>query len=185
MNYKKEQFNRCQFNPVGDILENHPELEVVSKDEKLLRYIIALYDPNSPLVSQFKDIGTRKKIAAEFAGYVLDDIKDILNLKDPEFLSSLMRFFTEFAYPREWFMICANEQTFYEFGERMMQPIKVQDKEKDEISAIAVKTKLSEDMQDINSRIEGLYKKMFGEEVKDVVVTKKRFTSPEKVATGV
>jgi hypothetical protein len=61
-------------------------------------------------------------------------------------------------------MICANEQTFFEYSRRMMKPVEEKDaKEKDLMSAIAIKSKLSEDMDAINNRLDSYYDKLYGD----------------------
>lgn len=168
MDYKAKNFSRCVFNPTEkNLTSEYPDLKQISSDEKLLRYIIALYDPGSPIIPLYRDIKIRKEIAADFAGYERTDTERreaLFELKDDTVREAVIKFLTTFAFPREWYMICANEQTFFEFGERMMKPIEKKDgeKDKDEISAIQVKSKLSEEMEKLSQRIEAGYRKVFG-----------------------
>lgn len=171
MNYEKKHFGNCLFNPMEkDLFGTYPELKKLTNNEKMMRYIIAMYDPKSPIVSQNRDPVMRKRIAAEFAGYDMvqdrSKLEEIYNLKTEYVRTIIVRFMTEFAYPREWFMLQANEATYFEYGARMMEPITKDDntKEKDELAAINIKSKLSEDMEKLNERIEKGYKKLFGDD---------------------
>lgn len=170
MDYKSQHFSRCIFNPMEkNMLDKYPVLKNLTLKEELIKYVIALYDPNSPLVLQHRDIKMRKQIAARFAGYdiVLESAKltDMYTLKDDETREVVVRFLKKFAFPREWYMICANEQTFYEYGERLMEPITKSDRgDKDEMTAIAIKSKLSQDMEVIHERIDKGYKRMFSDD---------------------
>lgn len=189
MNFSTKDFENCLFNPVTkDLLKEHPELAKVSKDEKLLRYIIALYDPGSPIVRRNRDLVVRKHHAAAFAGY--DPVKDagymqtLYSLKDAGLRGAVVKFLTTFSFPREWFMLQANLQTYYEYGERMMEPIVKQDgeKEKDELAAISIKSKLSQDMEVLNDRIEKGYRKIFGDETDKLMDKTPARTSVESMA---
>ena len=80
-------------------------------------------------------------------------------------------------------MITAREQTIYEYAERMLKPVdnKDMDKEKDLMSAIAIKSKLSEDMSRMNELLEQDYNKFFGDDAQLEEASKTRFTA-ESVA---
>lgn len=191
MNYNPQQFQYCLFNPLEKaLLKTYPDLSEVSSDERLLRYIISMYDPKSHLVRLYSDIRMRKHAASLLAGYDLKKDDDLLqriySMEDEGARGSITRFLTQFAYPRDWFMICANEQTLYEFGQRLMKPIEEDEnaKEKDLISAIAVKSTLSKEMREINERIEAGYKKLFGAD-EDLSAIKINKITPESMASKV
>jgi len=190
MAYTKKEFDKCLFNPmVDDLFEEYPDLKAINQNEKLVRYICAVYDPKSPLVTNHRDLVQRKQNGAVVAGYdIVKDLKDleqVFNMKDPVARQAIVRFLTEFIFPREWFLICANEQTFYEYGERMMRPIDDQTDDKNEMQAVSIKTKLSQDMADILVRIENGYKRLFGDEVDPDALRKGKRTSAESMAATV
>lgn len=82
-NYTTNQFNACAINPLvgGDLLLKHPHLyEVFEPDwiedthfDRILRYIVCVYDPKSPLVAMERDLVRRKDAAIQ-----LLDIEDEL-----------------------------------------------------------------------------------------------------------
>lgn len=217
--WKAKDFQKCIFNPTEkSLLDAYPVLAEISGDERLLRYIIAMYDPNSPLILKFTEIKRRKQEAAVFAGYDMeadseelqaifslrgerdrpddddDDEEDIegIDFDDEEiriagsYLKPVFDFLTKHAFPKEWFMICCNEQLFWEYGERMLAPI---DKfktniEKDFIAALVDKEKLATAQETVSKRIDELYRKMFGGDTEaEQVQQKRRYTRPEALAS--
>jgi hypothetical protein len=182
-------FSRCFFDPQPkNLLKTYPELQEISGDERLLRYIIALYDLNSPLVRKYMDIGIRKREAARMAGYDLrkeeNELEAIYSFENEAARKAAVRFLKKYQFPREWYMICANEHTLYEYGERMLKPIDSEKTniEKDWIGALADKEKLSAGMEAINRRIETGYKRLFGD---DAALEAKQMTTAESMATSV
>lgn len=176
MNYTEKHFSRCAVNPlVKDLFQEYPDLIELTRDVKLLKYVICVYDPGSPFVLQVRDVMTRKQLAAQFAGFNLSTdekfLDDVYRLKDKTARSVAMSYLKEKSFPREWMMIVANESTFIEYFDRMIEPIsKATDvtagnpavKETDEMNAIEKKAKLSAHMDMLSERIEKGYRRMFG-----------------------
>jgi hypothetical protein len=189
--YKYQDFTSCLFNPLEkNLLVKYPQLIVLlpkcKDDEKVLRFIISMYDPNNPVVRENRDPLLRKKSCAVLAGF--DLIKDevfldeIFNYTNEEIVEKTDRFLKEFVHIRLWSMICANEQTFFEYSKRMMKPVEEAGaKEKDLMSAIAIKSKLSEDMDAINNRLDSYYDKLYGDADLKNKVQKVRI-SPESMS---
>jgi hypothetical protein len=189
--YKYPDFASCLFNPLEkNLLVKYPQLIVLlpkcKDDEKVLRFIISMYDPNNPVVRENRDPLLRKKSCAVLAGF--DLIKDevfldeIFNYTNEEIVEKTDRFLKEFVHIRLWSMICANEQTFFEYSKRMMKPVEEAGaKEKDLMSAIAIKSKLSEDMDAINNRLDSYYDKLYGDADLKNKVQKVRI-SPESMS---
>lgn len=171
--YKYQDFTSCLFNPLEkNLLVKYPQLIVLlpkcKDDEKVLRFIISMYDPNNPVVRENRDPLLRKKSCAVLAGFDLikDEVflEEIFNYTNEEIVEKTDRFLKEFVHIRLWSMICANEQTFFEYSKRMMKPVEEAGaKEKDLMSAIAIKSKLSEDMDAINNRLDSYYDKLYGD----------------------
>jgi hypothetical protein len=199
MSYKTQHFSKCIFNPMEkDLLGKYPGLGELSKDERILRYVIALYDNNSPYILQQRDVRVRKQMVAQFAGYnvVADQelLESFYTLKNEEVRKAVVDFLKKYTFPRVWYMICANEQTFYEYGERLMEPIGARNeggapsagmKEKDEMAAIQIKSKLSQDMEALNDRIEKGYQKLFSNDEDVDLPTLTGRTGAENMAMNV
>ena len=191
MAHKYENFTSCLFNPLEkNLLTKYPQLIVLlpkcKDDEKVLKFIISMYDPNNPVVRENRDPLLRKRSCAMLAGFdlVKDEafLEEIFNYTNEEVVEKTDRFLKEFVHIRLWSMICANEQTFFEYSRRMMKPVEEKDtKEKDLMSAIAIKSKLSEDMDAINNRLDSYYDKLYGDaDLKNKVVKMK--ISPESMS---
>lgn len=191
--YTEKNFTGCTFNPlIKDFRERYENLfEIVPVDfvgdkEKLLKYICLMYDPKSPLITDTASIDTRKRNAAQYAGYAIDEkgLNEIFELTNKHVIEVIDVFLRRHINERLAYMIFGNEQTFFEYGKRLLQPVewKEDSKEKDLLSAIAIKTKLSEDMAAINARIEADYKRLYNNDAHlEKVVTKRAFT-PEGFA---
>lgn len=198
--YKKEDFRRCFFNPLAEDLNyEYPRLAVLlphgiederfadSKSQtKMIRYVLALYDPKSPLVKDYPDLNSRKIEAARVAGYDIEAEREILDMVyscDSEYLVQfIINFLRQIVQSRAWASIQADEQTFWEFVFRMLLPIR-ESKDKDDVSAVSLKTKLGSDKEDIGDRLERNWNRFLGddEDLKKKVQIKKGF-SPEDMA---
>jgi hypothetical protein len=192
--YQKENFSKCLFNPnVEDILGKYSQLAIIKQvypsiTNQLMKYIIVVYDYNSPIVYNNRDLKTRKQQGAEFAGYDLlkDDLNKIFNLEEDGVLKAVDCFLKSFIHSRTWYMICSNESIFWEYGQRMLKPVGNQEEggkpmsEKDLIAAMTAKTKLSEDMASIDERLDTAYKKLYGDENQSRFLN--RATTPEQIA---
>lgn len=191
MAYTEKEFSKCLFNPcVDNIYDAYPqlkEIEHLGVSSKLMKYIIAVYDYKSPIVLNNRELKIRKQLAAEFAGYDLmnDDLVPIFNLEYEAVIKGVDLFLKKFIYNRIWYMICCNENIFYEYGQRMLCPIQREEggkpmSEKDIIAAMQLKTKLSDDMATIDERLDAAYKRLYGGEQVDKFLSGS--TTPERMA---
>ncbi len=71
-----KDFSIMEFNPLikGKILDKYPKLKELmgEADDKVVRYILLMYDLNSPLRHHYPELFKRKQFAADLAGYNLD-----------------------------------------------------------------------------------------------------------------
>lgn len=192
--YKKEDFSKCLFNPcLEDVFASYPQLEKIKNispniDNKFMKYIICVYDYRSPIVIQNRELKIRKQVAAEFCGYDLinDNIKHIFNIDVDYVLQAIDTFLKSFIHSRIWYMICCNENIFWEYGQRMLSPVTNKDDagkpmtEKAITEAMALKTKLSEDMASIDERLDAAYKRLYGNESLSKFIS--GGTTPERIA---
>lgn len=192
--FKPSDFSKCLFNPyTEDLFKSYKQLSLIKEinnniDNKLMKYIIVLYDYNSPIVIKFRDLKVRKQQAAEFCGYDLysETTNRIYNLSEDYILEAVDMFLKKFIHNRTWYMICSNESIFWEYGKRMLKPVGGEDEggrklsEKDLIAAMQAKTKLSEDMAAIDERLDAAYKRLYGDENINRFINKS--TTPESIA---
>lgn len=179
--FTEKEFTKCFYNPMAkDIFSTYPRLnellpkEVDEEDklfaekERLVRYILALYDPQSPIVKEYPDLTSRKLAAADIAGYHAvkeQELLDIIFACDSEYMVSIIvSFLRNIVQSRLWASIQADEQTFWEFISRMLLPIAKDNKDKDMVSAVAMKTKLSEDKEGIAVQLEKNWQKFFADD---------------------
>lgn len=205
MTYNDSHFKNCPFSPFDEkLFKHHPHLiglvpdlsvpegeqeSVLNKvhPENVLRYIIALYDPKSPLIKGEQSLNRRKEVAAEIAG--IDQEKQIgeamviYECRDEKLVMFIQNYLRYYAKSMEWAMIQSFEQTFWEYQARLMQPIERGDKDKDLISALNMKTKLSEDMPALYDKYQLALEKFYGEDRVLIDESSKitRFT-PESIA---
>jgi len=191
MEYRKKDFINCKYNPMEEAFDTSV-VELVPADYtgdpvKLMRYIILMYDPGSKLTRDTSNLEMRKNTAAVLAGYDLgmEEMEDIFELKDELVAEAIDRFLKFEIKERLWYLIQGNEQTFYEYGKRLLQPVKWNDREKDMIAGISLKTKLSEDMAALNDRIENDYRKLYADDESLMKIVTKKKWSPEQQATKI
>lgn len=191
--YAEKDFEKCLFNPCEvDMFVSYPQLKKIQDispliDNKLMKYIVCVYDYKSPIVTNNRDLKVRKQVAAEFAGYdfLKNDISHIFNISEEYIMKAIDTFLKTFIHSRTWYMICCNEGIFYEFGQRMLLPVTTKDEggkpmtEKALTETMVLKTKLSDDMASIDERLDAAYKRLYGNEQIDKFIGA---TTPERVA---
>lgn len=150
--------------------------------DKVIRYIVLMYDKNSPLPRRFSNLDLRKKEASSLAGFNPDDpnLKAYKEFQDQEFTDMVVEFLI-LQNNYTWTMLVSNEQTFYEFQKTLLQESSMIRNDKDKISAIASKAKLMEESDKIVERINAYYKQVFTEE-KLIESAKRIASSPEEIA---
>jgi hypothetical protein len=190
--FNKEDFNKMIFNPFsikGSIKKKYPKLKMFktfdSANDSMIKYVLYMYDQNTPLKEQFPELKIRKEQAAVLSGFSL--IKDNEKLHDVFFFLSdqLVDMVDEFLRKqnnRIWSMIVSNEQTFFEYQTKLLSPVEG-DRDKDILQALQIKSKIMDDLNTINDRLDSYYMKLYGEdqELLKVIKADKRLT-PEFIA---
>lgn len=160
--------------------------EIVRPDKlKLIRYAMVLYDAKSILVKNIQDVNQRKREAAVLAGYDLEKdssvLEELFDMTDTDLQLIVINFLKD-QNSFYWSMIVSNEQTFYEYQKALISEVKLMDKDKDRLQALAIKSKLMEDCDAITTRIIGYYTKVFrDDEIIEIVQNTRRYT-PESMA---
>lgn len=196
MTFKESDFTGCKYNPLSEDFEKSAGhfIEAIKYKDKvqLAKYIVLMYDPYSILRRHYTSIDQRQMMASQLAG--MDMVKDrtyitenVFGLKSMEVIEAIDYFLKNEVKERLAYMIVANEQTFYEYGRRLMAPIDEEKAkgEKDFLSAIAIKTKLSEDMAAINERLEKDIAKFYEDDAKLIKVAAAKKFRPEDHATRI
>jgi hypothetical protein len=90
--------------------------------------------------------------------------------------------YLQYQNSRLWTMIVTNEQSFYEYQRRIMAEVGG-DADRDALSAVTLKTKLLEAMDDIDQRLSKYYAQLTGSDsALEDSLTKRRRLSPESIA---
>jgi len=190
--FNKQDFDKMLFNPFnikGLIKKKHPKLKMFSSfndaSESLIKYVLYMYDANTPLKEQFPDLKIRKEQAAILSGFDLDKDKDYLSQIFFFLDSKIIEMADEFLRKqnnRVWSMIVSNEQTFFEYQTKLLRPVDG-DRDKDILQALQIKSKIMDDLNTINDRLDSYYMKLYGEdqELLKTIKADKRLT-PEFIA---
>lgn len=130
--YTLQSFSKCIFNPMEkDLYKVYPELTALRPDceqaDRVLRYILFMYDPKSPLVNDFKNTAQRKQEAARLAGFNLeqdtDFLDDLYTFANREAVDSTCLFLRGYVNNMLWDTIVVHEQMYYEYHARLMASI--------------------------------------------------------------
>tara|TARA_Y100001938_G_C8077066_1_gene426737 strand:- start:1281 stop:1871 length:591 start_codon:yes stop_codon:yes gene_type:complete len=188
--FSNDDFSKMLFNPYnvkGSIKKKYPKLQMFQSfknaEDKFIKYVLFLYDANTPLKEHYPDLKIRKEQAASMSGFELEDesLQSIFFFTDSKILLMVDEFLKK-QNNRVWSMIVSNEQTFFEYQTKLLRPVDG-DKDKDILQALQIKSKIMDDLNTINDRLESYYLKLYGED--DILLNKikadKRLT-PEFIA---
>lgn len=191
------EFLKVEFNPTvkKNLTTVYPKLKdiVGLVDDKQLRYVILMYDINSPLRHHYPDLVKRKQFAADMAGYDLnkDDVTTLFEFKikndqdeyvpNEDMLKMIMKYL-KYQNNWVWSMIVSNEQAFYEYNMRVMMPVDGA-RDKDILQAINIKTQIMTSQDEIYQRLQKYYRDLSGGDTQlEEVITKRKRLRPEEIA---
>lgn len=190
--YSKEDFDRCVVNPMNKNLVGRTK-EIIGDYEgrfdprMLVSYIAAVYDPKSPLVKDYPELIERKYAGAGLAGFDesnQEQLKALFNWdavvpvqddepREPAMTELDVLFnYLKIVKNRKWMTMQAIEQAIFEFNYTLMTPISNEDKEKDKVGAVKMKSAMSQDIRTMEKTLEELSEEFYGEE-KDRIVKRK------------
>jgi hypothetical protein len=194
----EKDFSKMEFNPTirKNLIVEYPKLKSIlgAADDKLARYVLLMYDINSPLRHHYPELGKRKEFAADLAGYDLmkDDVTQLFDFKlkdgdeeEPyEELLELTIKYLKYQNNMVWFMIVSNEQAFFEYNRRVMMPVDGA-RDKDILQAVEIKTKIMSSMDDIYLRLQKYFRDLSGGDEKlEEILTKRKRLRPEEIANA-
>lgn len=189
--YKIEAFKGCQFNPLiaEKMMAAYPGLRGNLESEwiedpdidNLLRYVILVYDPKSPLVSDERDISHRKNLALDMLEVDEDEVRDkwIAHLH-PFMVDLICLLLFRYIKSREYAMLQALEFKFSESVKLVLQPVAGKSS-KEELEALQKKSIAADEMDKDIKRIEAYHQQYFMEDG-DLAKKAKRKMSPEYIA---
>jgi hypothetical protein len=193
MAYKKNDFNGCMFNPLTDgenMLSAYERLnEIVLPEwldadtDSIIRFIICVYDPKSPLFLTERDLNYRKGIAAELSGFDMQDselLNSVYTCTHSYFVELTMRFLTRFIKSKEFAAIVIVENCFWESCQKLMEPISGKNS-KEELEAVQKKSVIKDELDKDILRLDRYYKAFYGEDLELETRAKSKMT-PEAMA---
>lgn len=186
-NYKQDDFRLCQFNPLADqpMLTAFPLLSDAMKSEwlyeekidQLIRYVILVYDPKSPLFTDERDLNRRKRLALDMIEIAEEEMQEKWIRHDYEFIAELItNFLSRFLKSREYAMLQAIEFKFWESIKLTMQSISGKNS-KEELEALQKKSIAADEMDKDIKRLDALHKQYFMDDADLIRKVKKRITA--------
>jgi hypothetical protein len=192
----ESEYGKMEFNPTvkKSLTTAYPKIKQIvgEANDKMLRYVILMYDMNSPLREYYPEVSKRKQFAASIAGYDLnkEDITPLFDFKikidDEEVpyddLLNLIVKYLKYQNNYVWSMIVSNEQAFYEFNKRVMLPVDG-NRDKDILQAITIKTQIMTAQDEIVQRLQKYLRQLTGEDEQlEESITKRKRIRPEDIA---
>lgn len=147
--------------------------------DKQIRYILLLYqfEDNDFIKTYRDDIIERRRKASEVVGFKVADLEEIINGRN-EFHNKLVINFASYLNNKVWMLIISLEQRFIEAIELTMKPLATLDeKSKDLLSSAQLKSKLSDDCDEMIQKLDSYYKQLFYDDKAIVKSINRRVTS--------
>lgn len=150
-----------------EILSTYQEVISFShKDkEKIIDYIILLYDKDSPLIQLYSELTYRKTIACEKVGLNPESqlMQDIFCLKNDEVLAIIDCFLQKIQCNYTFESMISDMEIFSEFQRSMRKPVPDFEVDPDkQLKAIEMKSKLSSQSKILVENIKSYMNELYG-----------------------
>lgn len=191
--FEDKEFDNMYFKIHNCDVKSEPRLAKITYMKRLKNYDQAVkffcyaYDVGSPLVKKIKNVMDRRHMAAELAGFNLEDPQDFkraeqyILLTSPLFVTIVQQMLAEMKH-LEYTLLVTQESFFMELAGKVLDPIKNVKDDKALIDATSVKDKLSESMKKALDRINALRKEIYVDnDLIDKIKESERY-SPEDLA---
>lgn len=165
---KEEPVIELYPNLKADSITSFEQPQLQSRSEKLLRYVIFVYDKGSPL-AKITSLKERKLEALEIVNMSLDpDAKSILN-NSFNSVNNICSMFFRVTNDKKWALRCNLEQAYFTLVDNLNLPIKDVDAEKRK-AAYSALLQCAKDANEILSIIESIDKefKLNGDDLSDI-----------------
>lgn len=166
--------------PDNQFLTAAKRLKEISANAKMLKFIIMMYDPQSPLVKEFPDLQRRREEAAYLSDFKLPQNP----MKNDDLVRAIIGYL-KILRNRRWALIVGIEQTIWESTGNMFNTVESDSgsNDKDVIAGIKMRNGMAADLIELNDKLDMLYKQFFNDEELEVVVNERPYlTSAESVA---
>jgi hypothetical protein len=153
---------KAMFADMGDMLKAVTYLT----PDQIIRYIVLVYDPKSPLVLREENIISRKKAAmvligakVDTKGFFSDGVNAIIANKNMPAIELKMRFL-RFTNNMVWMQLCNATEMFFEFQRIIGQAIS-DDAKKSPDELIKIRLSTQKDSEVLEAKMEKLADKLF------------------------
>ena len=193
--YQGLYFKVMQFDSGdSDKVLKMPEFEDVELDRlhkqqlvQIIKYLVLMYDKHSPLVSKYPDLETRKEKAIDLAGINFGTqrklIERLTSLNDDDLLTVVAQMLRKQG-EQDFSLLISQEQLFYELLQNVLDPIE-SDSDKDQMTALEKKAKLSGMLEEVGERIEKYRARYYrGDDDMEEKVRKHYRLTPENIAAS-
>lgn len=202
MSYSVKEFGGCMFNPLVSepMVTKYPRLlDIINPDwntehlDLLIRFMICVYDPKSPMVINERDLNQRKGLAAEIVGLNTSDEELITSIYSftydfgeksaplgEGFVDLVIRFLMRFIKSKEYAAIVIVENCFWESAKKLMEPITGKNS-KEELEAVQKKSAIKDELDKDIFRLDKYHKAFFSDDTELEVKAKSKMT-PEAMA---
>lgn len=164
-----------------------PQLYLVRRKdlEELIKYVVLMYDINSPMRKFFNDVDERKRECAVLAGYSFETdgtrLKKIFDFTDKNIMD-LVTNYLKYQNNKVWAILQSNEEVLWQYNQELLNPITNFKLDKEKLQALDIKSKLMNECDNIIKRIEEYEQKIFGGDQQLIEAAKSSPTSPESIA---
>lgn len=199
--FDKKDFSKLKYNveeiPKGDnILDHFEDLRQLHSfsgmkkktdkgydRQKIFRYIVFMYDKNSPFVLRYNSFEKRFEEAISYVGFDKNEdlIKDVFNLHDQSIKQMVVEFCILMS-DLKWASLMQNYHTYYEIENATLEYVSdVKDDEK-RLAALERKGKLLELSDRIAERVEKYEQEIFMGNDNIISEAKSKRVTPEMMA---
>jgi hypothetical protein len=164
--FKIESLEDNNYRTVEEVKEfNNISYMLIAKSErvKTMKYLVFMYDKNSPLVSQYNEVRSRKQKALELSNVVKSEdpylYEKLMLFEDSDLIqiaAQMLRKQNDSIFS----MLVSQEIFFDECLKKVLQPLEIEDDKKG-LEALEKKAKISEAMEKVADRIEKYKSKFF------------------------
>lgn len=142
----------------------------------IVKYILFVYDKNSPFHKRFPSLTRRREEAIIQSG-----MPEELMTHD-EIVSMIIDFLV-YINDKLWSVICTNENLFVEYMSILNSDLDNFNSDKDLVSTIQAKEKVRESLEKVMNSLEAYYDKFYnGDKDLQEIVSKKPRLTPEKMS---
>lgn len=152
------------------------------KATPIIKYICYMYDQSSPMKKHYPELEQRKRECSLLSGLAkMPPLEEAMIDMSSELFIISIDGFLKHQNNRVWSMIVSNEEVFYEYQSKLLVKTE-EERDKDLLQALQIKSKIMNDMDEINKRLEAYYDKLYqGDQELAAKVIIKNIT-PEDIA---